>query len=113
MKKKSKKAPHSLYAAAKHNGIRYGIKLHGRSRKRVIAYYWYVDATGGYRPNLETATIYDQNFDTDTEARTVANRFYLSPEELEKLIVKRYGEKHIQKTAKEVEQYLKDKEDSE
>lgn len=106
MKKKNKKIPHSLYTTIDYNGIKYGIKLHGRSRKRVIAYYWYVDATGGYQPNLETVTLYDQTFDTDIEAKQVANTFYLNPEELEKIFVRRFGEKHIKETADEVKQYL-------
>ncbi|WP_288227980.1 hypothetical protein [uncultured Enterococcus sp.] len=106
MKKKTKKIPHSLYASVDYNGIKYGIKLHGRSRKRVIAYYWYVDATGGYLPNLETATIYDQTFESDIEARKMANNFYVVPEELEKIFVKRFGFNHIKTTAEKVKQYL-------
>ncbi len=77
---KKKKIPHSIYAWVLFNGNKYGIKLHGRSRKRVIAYYWYVDATGGFQPNLETNNIYDATFNSEIEAREVANDFYKNPD---------------------------------
>lgn len=99
------KRPRHLIAKVHHNGIIYGIKLHGINRKRVIAYYTYVDATGGYSPNLDTNVIYDETFDHSEQARAKGNGFYLNPQKLEKIFIDRYGVEHIEETVKKVAEY--------
>lgn len=107
-----KKIPHSIYANVEYNGVRYSIKLHGRSRKRVIVSYWYVDATGGYQPSLDTNDIYDATFENDTEAREIANDFYKNPVKIEDIFVKCYGTDHVKNTVGRVNEYISNKEDT-
>lgn len=109
---RKKKIPHSIYAYVEYNGIRYSIKLHGRSRKRVIVSYVYVDATGGFEPNLDKNDIYDTTFENDTEARKVANDFFRNPVKIEDIFVKRYGTDHIKETVDSVNEYMSNKEDT-
>lgn len=106
---RKKKIPHSIYASVSFDGNEYGVKLHGRSKKRVIAYYWYVDATGGFLPNLETNSIYDKTFNSDIEARAVANDFYKNPDKLEKFVIDRYGKEYVLTNSIEVANFRKQK----
>lgn len=107
-----KKIPHSIYAKVEYNGVHYSIKLHGRSRKRVIVSYWYVDATGGYEPNLDKNVIYDNTFENDTESRKVANDFYKNPHEIEDIFLKYYSKDHLKYTVDSVNEYMSNKEDT-
>lgn len=106
------KIQHSIYAYVDYNGMRYNIKLHGRSRKRVIVSYVYVDATGGYEPNINTNDIYDTTFEDAVEARGIANDFYKNPVKIEDIFVKRYGKDHIKDTVDSVNEYMINKEDT-
>ncbi len=69
--------------------------------------YWYVDATGGYLPNLETSKIYDETFQESKKAREVANNFFINPKLLENILTKRYDSDYILENASAVKEYKK------
>ncbi|MBC2367810.1 hypothetical protein HBP99_04140 [Listeria booriae] len=78
---KHRKKPRSINKRIQINGVTFMIVLWGYTRKRVFIEKWYYEQVGGLE-GWETVRVYDETFESQEEASSTANDFYLNPQKI-------------------------------